>query len=143
MEPFTYCKATEPGEALTEARAGAAFLAGGTTLLDLMKLNVQSPTRLVDINHLPLDRIEESEQDPGGGRNRAIPDFYVGYGDDQAKETVLEKAELITGVTLPVRDFFRRSHYLKIRDRASFEFALVSVAASLELHDGTIRTARL
>src|SRR5262245_38656778 len=61
MELFTYVKATEPGTAIREARDGATFLAGGTTLLDLMKLNVQSPDRLVDINHLPLTRIHESE----------------------------------------------------------------------------------
>src|SRR5438309_4752953 len=64
MELFTYVRTQELGVAVKQVSgdARAEFLAGGTTLLDLMKLNVQTPARLVDINHLPLDRIEESDQ---------------------------------------------------------------------------------
>jgi xanthine dehydrogenase YagS FAD-binding subunit len=56
---------------------------------------------------------------------------------------VLEHGELITAVELPATPFFARSHYLKVRDRAAFEFALASVAAALEVKDGKITAARL
>src|SRR5438034_6180483 len=60
MELFTYVRAEDPAGAVKQVGgdAQAEFLAGGTTLLDLMKLNVQSPTRLVDVNHLPLKKIQ-------------------------------------------------------------------------------------
>jgi xanthine dehydrogenase YagS FAD-binding subunit len=259
MELFTYVRAEEPAAAVKEVSgdARAAFLAGGTTLLDLMKFNVQAPTRLVDVNHLALDRIRVTgdgvrigamvrntelaydetirkrypvlseallsgatpqvrnmatvggnllqrtrctyfrdttwpcnKREPGSGCSalegfnrshailgtsdkciathpsdmcvalaaldaviktqgpkgeRSIPfaDFHVSYGDDPARETVLQHGELIVAVELPDREWFRRSHYLKVRDRASFEFALVSVAAVLEVKGGKIHSARL
>src|SRR6201985_3727762 len=65
MEPFQYTKPATVNDAMTSvAASGAKFVAGGTTLIDLMKLNVERPTALVDINILPLDRIEP--QDEGG-----------------------------------------------------------------------------
>jgi xanthine dehydrogenase YagS FAD-binding subunit len=259
MEPFSYERASEPAAAVRQVSgdARAEFLAGGTTLLDLMKLNVQSPARVVDINHLPLAQIEVTDagarigalvrnsdlayhagickrypvlseallsgataqvrnmatvggnllqrtrctyfrdtawpcnkRHPGSGcsalegfnrshavlgtsdkciathpsdmcvalvaldavirtagpkgeRRIPITDFYVAYGDDPARENVLQHGELVTAVELPNTPFFSRSHYLKVRDRASFEFALVSVAAALEVKDGTITAARV
>src|ERR1700721_2390579 len=65
MEPFQYTKRATVKRAMTSVAAlGAKFVAGGTTLIDLMKLNVERPTALVDINILPLDRIEP---EAGGG----------------------------------------------------------------------------
>src|SRR5437763_6301498 len=59
MQPFSYEKVTNERDALERARvANAAFVAGGTTLVDLMKLNVEVPAALVDINGLPLNQIE-------------------------------------------------------------------------------------
>ena len=59
MDPFQYTKPATVNDAMTSVTAsGAKFVAGGTTLIDLMKLNVERPTALVDINILPLDRIE-------------------------------------------------------------------------------------
>ena len=59
MDPFQYTKPATVNDAMTSvAASGAKFVAGGTTLIDLMKLNVERPTALVDINILPLDRIE-------------------------------------------------------------------------------------
>jgi xanthine dehydrogenase YagS FAD-binding subunit len=259
MEPFTYVRAEEPAAAIKEVggEPRARFLAGGTNLLDHMKLHVESPARLVDINHLPLARIEVTDagvrigalvrnsdlayhdavqkrypvlseallsgatpqvrnmatvggnllqrtrctyfrdtawpcnkRQPGSGcaaldgynrshailstsekciathpsdmcvalvaldavittqgsqgeRKIPITDFYVAYGEDPARETVLQHGELITAVELPHKEWFRRSHYLKVRDRASFEFALVSVAAALEVKDDKITAARV
>ena len=259
MEPFSYARVDEPAAAVRQVSGDprAEFLAGGTTLLDLMKLTVQTPARVVDINHLPLARIEVTDagvrvgalvrnsdlayhdavrkrypvlseallsgataqvrnmatvggnllqrtrcpyfrdtawpcnkRQPGSGcsalegfnrthavlgtsdkciathpsdmcvalvaldavvrtvgpkgeRRIPITEFYVAYGEDPARETVLQHGELITAVELPNTPFFARSHYLKVRDRAAFEFALVSVAAALEVKDGTITAARV
>jgi xanthine dehydrogenase YagS FAD-binding subunit len=259
MEPFAYARADNPGAAVRQVAGAprAAFLAGGTNVIDFMKLNVQVPDRLVDVNHVGLDRIEVTDtqvrvgalvrnsdlawheevrrrypvlseallsgatpqlrnmattggnllqrtrcpyyrdtawacnkRQPGSGCSalegynrshailgtsekciathpsdmcvalaaldtvirtqgpkgeRAIPfdDFYVPYGEDPAKENVLEHGELITAVEWPHRDWLRRSHYLKVRDRASFEFALASCAAALEVKDGKIASARV
>ena len=57
MQTFSYVKATSIDKALAAA-SGAKLIAGGTTLVDLMKLNVETPSGLVDINLLPLDKIE-------------------------------------------------------------------------------------
>src|SRR3984885_12087982 len=60
MEMFTYTKAAGVPQAIEGgAQAQAKFIAGGTTLLDLMKLNVESPTQVIDINRLPLDQVEK------------------------------------------------------------------------------------
>jgi xanthine dehydrogenase YagS FAD-binding subunit len=64
-------------------------------------------------------------------------------GDTPHIETVLEPGDLITAVTIPIAEHARRSHYLKVRDRASFAFALASAAVGLDVHDGTIRQARV
>ncbi|HEX7873440.1 MAG TPA: xanthine dehydrogenase family protein subunit M [Sphingobium sp.] len=66
MRAFDYARATSPAEAaaLVAARPGARFIAGGTNLLDLMKLEIETPEQLIDINGLGLDRIEET---PEGG----------------------------------------------------------------------------
>src|SRR5712672_1803829 len=65
MLPFDYAKAKNENDAMDRVRAPkAAFVAGGTTLIDLMKLNVMLPAMLVDINGLPLDKIESL---PDGG----------------------------------------------------------------------------
>ena len=64
-------------------------------------------------------------------------------GDAPQRDTVLEPGELIVAVEVPSSLAAQRSLYLKIRDRASFEFALVSVAAGLEVDGGAIRDARL
>ncbi|AKG41598.1 carbon-monoxide dehydrogenase medium subunit [Streptomyces xiamenensis] len=57
MRPYTYAQVRSVREAVRDAKPGTAFLAGGTTLVDLMKLEVMSPDRVVDINRLPLDGI--------------------------------------------------------------------------------------
>ncbi len=260
MNPFRYERARDASSAvalLAQAPDGV-FLAGGTNLVDHMKLGVRQPDLLVDITHLPYDRIEPL---PGGGirigamvrnsdlaadrtirtrypllaqallagasgqlRNlattggnllqrtrcvyfqdiskpcnkrmpgsgcsaregyqrdsailgaseaciathpsdmavalaaldaivrvlgprgeRAIPlvDFYRLPGDEPQRDTVLEHGELITAVDLPPLPFATRSHYRKVRDRASYAFALVSVAAALDIAGGVVRDVRI
>src|SRR4029079_11864302 len=72
MRPFTYQRATDAAAALAgAARAGARFISGGTNLLDLMKLEIERPTHLVDISRLPLREIEDLRD--GGLRIGAQP----------------------------------------------------------------------
>ena len=79
------------------------------------------------------------------GTARSIPfrDFHLAPGDTPHLEVVLEPGELITHVVIPHLAAARRSHYLKVRDRASYEFALASAAVVLDLDGDTIRVARL
>lgn len=259
MRPFDYHRATSPAEAARAVAApGATVIAGGTNLLDLMKLEVMAPERLVDINRLDLGGIAETDdgalrigtlvrnsdlaadarvrcdypvlsrallagasgqlrnkattggnlmqrtrcyyfydtampcnkREPGSGcgaiggvtrihailgasehciathpsdmavallaldatvelegpegERRSVPlaDFHRLPGDTPHVETVLRPGEIITAVTLPppVRG---RQVYRKVRDRASYAFALVSVAAVVRLEDGRIAHAAL
>lgn len=259
MEPFNYQRVGTPDAAVaTLAQSpGGAFLAGGTTLVDLMKLGVETPRTLIDINRLPLEKIEvgdtgakigamarntelayhpdiqkrypalseailsgaspqlrnmatvggnlmqrtrcpyfrdlvspcnKRQADSGcsaidgfnrsaavlgtspkciathpsdmcvalaafeavivvqgvkGTRRIPIQDFYIAYGDDPGRENVLERGELITAVELPAAPYFAKSAYLKVRDRASYEFALASAAVALDVSGGTIKAARV
>jgi xanthine dehydrogenase YagS FAD-binding subunit len=266
MELFQYTRARTIPEAIgiaaqsTTAQQGAPvrFVAGGTTLVDLMKLDVERPTRLVDINHLGLNRIERmpdgglrigalvrnaalahdpavvrdyrvlseallsgasaqlrnvattsgnllqrtrcmyfrdtamacNKREPGSGCSaiagdnrtlailgtspqciatnpsdmnvalaaleatvhvqgtkgvRSIPfqDFHLLPGDTPHRETVLEPGDLITHVTLPPPRAGATSRYLKLRDRASYEFALASAAVIVEVGGGRFRHVRL
>jgi xanthine dehydrogenase YagS FAD-binding subunit len=259
MEPFKYLTAIDERSAHDSAtESGARYLAGGTTLLDLMKLNVERPVLLVDINKLPLARIEEladgtvrvgamvrnsdmanhhvirsrypllsrailagaspqlrnmattggnllqrtrcyyfrdssascNKRNPGAGcaavegynrihavlgtsehciathpsdlsvalaaldavvrlhgrsGERIVPftDFHVTPGDHPERETVIEPGDLITAVDIPPLPFATRSVYLKVRDRASYAFALASAAVALDVKAGAIRDARI
>ncbi len=259
MKPFDYHRATSTAEAVSAGGAdGAAFIAGGTNLLDLMKLEVMTPDRLVDINRLELSVIEDTadgglrigalvtnsdlaahdrvrrdypvlsrallagasgqlrnkattggnllqrtrcyyfyetamacnKRAPGsgcaamggatrlhailggsehciathpsdmavamqalgtmieieqpGGQSREVPliDFHLLPGDTPQRETVLEAGELITAVRLPPPVAGRQA-YRKVRDRASYAFALVSVAAIVRVEGGRIAHAAL
>ncbi|MEJ8572210.1 xanthine dehydrogenase family protein subunit M [Microbaculum marinum] len=259
MRPFDYQRAADPADAAKALAAeGATIIAGGTNLLDLMKLEVMTPQRLVDINRLDLKRIEETadgglrigalvtnsdlaadirvrrgwpvlarallagasgqlrnkattggnllqrtrcyyfydtamacnKREPGsgcsaiGGFNRIhailgasdsciathpsdmavamralgaeveirgrdgehsrlpVGDLYLLPGDTPERETVLQPGDLITAVILPPPAGGRQI-YRKVRDRASYAFALVSVAAIVEVSDGTITRADL
>jgi xanthine dehydrogenase YagS FAD-binding subunit len=263
METFNYVKAASIDKALANANA-AKFIAGGTTLVDLMKLNVEHPTTLVDINLLPLDKIEKlptgglrigalvrnsdlawhpevkksyavlsqallsgaspqlrnmattggnllqrtrcvyfrepSAGTPGGyGCNKRTPgtgcaalegfnrthallgtsdqciathpsdmcvamaaleavilvegpkgkrtipfaDFHKLPGSTPQIENALEPGELVTYVDLPKPIEGARSVYLKLRDRASYEFALASAAVIAQVEAGHIRYVRV
>jgi xanthine dehydrogenase YagS FAD-binding subunit len=260
VKPFSYVRAQDLGgavAALAEA-PNAAFLAGGTNLVDLMKLGVMEPEVLVDVRRLTSDSIEElpdggvrigaavtnsdlaadrtirsrypalsqallagasgqlrnlattggnllqrtrcvyfydtttpcNKREPGSGcsaieghnKNHAILgasehcvathpsdmavamaalDAFVNIhgpdgerrvpieelhrlpGDEPQRDTTLEHGELITAVDLPPLDFASNSKYRKVRERASYAFALVSVAAALAVQDGVVRDVRL
>jgi xanthine dehydrogenase YagS FAD-binding subunit len=79
------------------------------------------------------------------GTTRSIPfgEFHLSPGNTPHLEVALEHGELITHIVIPSLPVAMRSHYLKVRDRASYEFALASAAVLLDLDGNTIRAARL
>ncbi|MBO0803803.1 MAG: xanthine dehydrogenase family protein subunit M [Nocardiopsaceae bacterium] len=80
----------------------------------------------------------------GGERTVPVAEFYRLPGDAPERDTVLDRGELITAVTVPASATARNSWYLKVRERVSYEFALVSVAAGVQVdEDGTITDARI
>ncbi|ALK94920.1 FAD-binding molybdopterin dehydrogenase [Massilia sp. WF1] len=82
-------------------------------------------------------------QGPGGARQVPAADFHRLPEDHPEIDTVIQPGELITAVELPPMPFAQNSHYLKVRDRASYAFALVSVAVAVDLDGGSIRDVRL
>jgi len=82
---------------------------------------------------------------PGGERAIPIDKLYLAPAGTPDRETVLEHGELIVAVVIPAAPFAARSHYLKVRERESYEFALVSVATCIELAgpDDRVRAARV
>ena len=82
-------------------------------------------------------------QGPGGERTIPLTDLHRLPGDHPERDTVLERGELITAVDLPPLPMAARSRYRKVRDRASYAFALVSVAAALQVADGVVGDVRL
>jgi xanthine dehydrogenase YagS FAD-binding subunit len=74
-------------------------------------------------------------------RRISIHDFYLLPGETPEKETLLQPGELIVAIEVP--DFAYKSHYLKVRDRAAYEFALVSVAIALDIEQDMIKSARI
>ena len=256
MKAFTYKLAGTTEEA-TSAETQSAFIAGGTNLVDLMKIDVMDPKELVDINQLPMrgialdnaglrigalermayvaERPEIVEhfpvisqallksasaqlrnmasiggnlmqrtrcayfrdvmmpcnkrvpgsgcpafagenrmhailgvgdaccathpsdlavalvaldatinlKGPKGSRSVKLEDFYLLPKDTPDREHAIEPGELITEVTVPNASWYRRSAYLKIRDRESYEFALCSAAIALDLDGSKIRDARI
>jgi xanthine dehydrogenase YagS FAD-binding subunit len=260
MKPFRYERAADvrSAVAIVGAEPRAAFLAGGTNLVDLMKMEVAAPDVLVDVRHVVSDRIEDlpggglrigagvtnsevvadrqvrrrypmlsqailagasyqlrnlattggnflqrtrcmyfrdldtpcnkrepgtgcsarggherdlailgaSEacaathpsdmavamaaldavirvQGPAGERTVPVTELHRLPGDEPQHDTVLRSGELITAVDLPPLPMAARSRYRKVRDRASYAFALVSVAAAVDVADGLVRDVRL
>jgi xanthine dehydrogenase YagS FAD-binding subunit len=82
-------------------------------------------------------------QGPGGERELPITELYRLPGEEPQRDTTLEHAELITAVDLAPLRFSANSRYRKVRERASYAFALVSVAVALEVRDGIVRDARI
>jgi xanthine dehydrogenase YagS FAD-binding subunit len=260
MINFQYARANDVADAVRQMAADptAKFIAGGTNLIDLMKEDVERPSRLIDISRLPLNKVEETtdggvrigalvpnsdlayhpliekrypmlasailagasqqlrnmastggnllqrtrcyyfydtatpcnKRQPGSGcsainglnrmhailgtseaciathpsdmcvglaalnakvhvtgptgeRIIALSDFHRLPGNTPQFDTTLRPDEIVTAVEIPAQGFARNDTYRKIRDRLSYAFALVSVAAALELEGDTIKDARL
>jgi xanthine dehydrogenase YagS FAD-binding subunit len=90
-----------------------------------------------------LDAVVRVRTPGGGDRTIRIDDFHRLPGDEPQRDTTLQHGELITAIELPRSSFAANSYYLKVRDRASYAFALVAVAAALQMEGDTIRQARV
>lgn len=90
-----------------------------------------------------LDAIVKVKDASGQERSVAFPDFHRLPGETPEKETNLSHGELITSIEIPKNNFAAHSYYLKVRDRASYAFALVSVAAALEIKGNVISQVRI
>ncbi|HEY2702305.1 MAG TPA: xanthine dehydrogenase family protein subunit M [Candidatus Dormibacteraeota bacterium] len=84
-----------------------------------------------------------SVRGPGGGRSVPVTELHLLPGDHPERETALARGELITAVEIPPLPWAAGSRYLKVGDRASFAFALVSAAVALDLDGGSVRDARV
>jgi len=89
-----------------------------------------------------LDAMVVTER-PGGGRRIPVDDLYLLPGDTPEREHALDHGELIVAVEVPALPFAWRSHYRKLRDRASFEFALASAAVAADIENGAVRDIRI
>src|SRR5688572_23703169 len=120
MHTFEFTRPTDLAEALAlTAKADVRFLAGGTTLIDLMKLNVETPVRLIDINRLPLDQIEAT---PEGGlsigatvRNSDLAHYPIVQRD----YPVLSQA-LLSGASTQLRNMATTGGNLLQRTRCAY-----------------------
>jgi len=84
-----------------------------------------------------------SVEGPKGKREIKFGDFHRLPGDNPEKDNTLESKELITSIEIPDNAFTKKVHYLKVRDRSSYAFALISVAVALDMKNNTINEARL
>src|SRR6185312_11085716 len=104
MLPFEYAKAQNEKDAMERVRAsGAVFVAGGTTLIDLMKLKVVLPASLVDINGLPLDKIEDL---PDGGLRAGamVRNSDLAHHPSVMKRFPVLSQALLAGVSVQLRN---------------------------------------
>jgi xanthine dehydrogenase YagS FAD-binding subunit len=137
------CNKREPG-------SGCGALAGFNRIHAIFGISEQPETKQCIAVH-PSDmcvalmalEAEVLVSGPRGERRIPFGAFHRLPGDTPQRDTNLEPGELILAVDIPNNAFARHVHYLKVRDRTSYAFALVSVAAALDLNGKTIRNARL
>jgi xanthine dehydrogenase YagS FAD-binding subunit len=135
---FTACNKRAPG-------SGCAALEGYNRIHAILGASSACvATQPSDMNvALAALRAEIVIQGPLGERRVAIGDFHRLPDDTPQRDANLQPGELIVAVDLPESPFAANATYLKVRDRASYAFALVSVAAALDLRDGTVHDAAL
>ncbi|SEH01611.1 xanthine dehydrogenase YagS FAD-binding subunit [Nonomuraea solani] len=132
------CNKREPG-------AGCDALGGfnrGSAILGVSESCIATHPSDMCVALAALDAVVEARS-VRGTRRIPLADFHLLPGDTPEVETALTPDELITAVELPALPVAARSRYRKVRDRASYAFALVSVAAALEVRDGTVTEVRL
>jgi xanthine dehydrogenase YagS FAD-binding subunit len=120
MKPFTYQRATSPADAASSARMGGArFVAGGTNLLDLMKLQIETPSVLIDVNDLGLDQIETTPE--GGLRIGASVRNTTLASDERVRRAypVLTRA-IVAGASGQIRNMATTAGNLLQRTRCPY-----------------------
>ncbi|HEU4795878.1 MAG TPA: xanthine dehydrogenase family protein subunit M, partial [Pyrinomonadaceae bacterium] len=139
-DPVLPCNKREPG-------SGCGALEGFNRMHAILGASTQCIATHPSDMCVALTALDATVQVEGPQKPRSIPfaDFHRLPGNTPQLDTNLEHGELITAIDLPAsaKVFAPNSYYLKIRDRASYAFALVSVAAALQIEGGTIRQARI
>ncbi|WP_016698936.1 FAD binding domain-containing protein [Actinoalloteichus spitiensis] len=138
QNPATPCNKREPG-------SGCSALAGWQRHHAILGASEHCVAVHPSDMAVPLAALDATVRITGPGGNRGVPltAFHRLPGDEPQRDTVLDHGELITAVDLPRMPPTTRSAYRKVRDRASYAFALVSVAATLTVTDGVVRDARI
>jgi xanthine dehydrogenase YagS FAD-binding subunit len=129
-----------------QPRSGCAALEGynrGHAVLGTSKHCIATHPSDLCVALAMLDAVVRTQQPDGSTRRIPFNQFHLLPGDTPEQETVLAHGELITHVDVPDLPIARRSHYLKVRDRNSYEFALASAAVALDIDRGMIRAARV
>jgi xanthine dehydrogenase YagS FAD-binding subunit len=137
-DPASACNKRDPG-------SGCAALSGfhrGHAILGVSDQCIATHPSDVAVALTALDAVVHTSG-PGGERAIGIDDFFLLPGDAPQLEHPLEHGELITAIEVPGAPVARRSVYLKVRDRQSYEFALASVAAAVQTEQGTVAQVRL
>jgi xanthine dehydrogenase YagS FAD-binding subunit len=135
---FTQCNKRAPG-------SGCAAIGGFNRMHAILGASAQCVAVNPSDMNVALAALDATVQVSGPRGARAIPiaQFHRLPGDRPDLDTTLQPGELITSVDLPPPAFSDHTHYLKVRDRASYAFALVSVAAALQMDGKTVRAARV
>jgi xanthine dehydrogenase YagS FAD-binding subunit len=135
---FTQCNKRAPG-------SGCAALEGFNRMHAILGASDQCVAVNPSDMSVALAALDATVQVRGPRGARAIPisQFHRLPGDRPDLDTTLQPGELITSVDLPPPAFSDHTHYLKVRDRASYAFALVSVAAALQMDGQNVKTARI
>lgn len=130
------CNKREPG-------SGCPAIRGDNRMLAILGVSDQCIANYAGDMAVALTVLDATIDLTGPAGNRTVPigDFHAVPGTTPHIETVLQPGEMITAIQIPVTT--ARSTYLKVRDRASFEFAVVSAAVALQMDGGTIRSARV
>jgi xanthine dehydrogenase YagS FAD-binding subunit len=133
------CNKREPGSGCPAINGENRILAilGGSTHC------IASHTSDLAVALLALDATVELRAPNGTLRSLPLRDFHREPGDTPQIETNLAPGEMIEAIVVPDTPAARRSHYLKVRDRTSFEFSLVSAAVAMQVDNGTIHDARV
>ncbi len=137
-DPTCACNKREPG-------SGCSALQGFHRMHAILGTSSQCITTHASDLAVALVTLDAIVHVRGRDGERAIPltDFYVPPGTTPNVENVLAHGELITAIEVPLLPAGTRSHYLKVRDRVSYEFALTSAAVALVVEDGLIREGRV
>jgi xanthine dehydrogenase YagS FAD-binding subunit len=135
---FAHCNKRNPG-------SGCAALDGRNRMHAILGASERCVAVHPSDMAVALAALEAVVRVRGPHGERAIPfaEFHRLPGDTPQIDTNLAHGELIVAIDLPASPYAAASHYLKVRDRASYAFALVSVAAALDLHGDTVRSARI
>src|SRR5882757_1947786 len=142
MHPFDFSRADSERAALAAGAGGGRYIAGGTTLVDLMRETVERPTSVVDINALPYRQIEVGPAGPRAGALVRMTDL-ADHAKVREQFPVISQA-LDLSASAQLRNMASIGGNLMQRPRClSYEFALASAAVALDIRDGVISSARV